>query len=156
MSQALGVVGTRIIDFNVSDTRPVVGQLVKIMGRLEEHTPVLCWWNASAGKTVAVYADGEIGACVTGNDGTFSINWTPTAVGQYVVKAVFPGDAWLNGCTSQEILVTVISEEEKAAEEQRLWAAVAIVGIIAVAAVAGVAVYMEESRRTEMLLAALR
>jgi hypothetical protein len=156
VSRELGIYATRIVDFSVSDTRPAVGWDVLVRGVLQTHTPILCWWEGLGNERVDILVDDKVvGSALTGGDGVFNFVWKPTTVGSFLVKARYPGSWKFDPCESTPIRVTVISEEEKSAEEQRFWLTVAGVGVAAVAVVGGVLWFIGESERRRLMLAAL-
>jgi hypothetical protein len=155
-SRELGIYATRIIDFSVSDSRPVVGKDVMIQGTLQTHTPIFCWWEGLGGEPVAILVDDrEVGSALSGGDGVFHFVWRPTAVGSFLVRARYPGSWKYDPCESTPIRVEVITEEEKKEEELRFWLMVAGVGVAAVGVIGGVLWYMGESERRRMMMAAL-
>jgi len=155
--EELGIYGTRIIDFGVSNTRPTVGEDIYVTGTLQTHTPILCWWEGLGGETVRIVADDrELGTALTGGDGVFHFHWRPTTVGEFWIKTVYPGTWRFDPCESHSIKVTVISKEEKEEEERRWWLLVAGIGGVMLVAIVGVVAWMESSRRREMMLMALR
>jgi hypothetical protein len=155
-SRELGIFGTRIVDFAVSNTRPVVGEDVLIQGTLQTHVPILCWWEGAGGETVAIIVDDrEVGSALSGGDGVFHFMWRPATAGSFLVRARYPGSWKYDPCESTSIHVEVVSKEQKEEEDRRFWLMVAVVGVAAVGVAGGVLWYMGESERRRMMLAVL-
>ena len=154
-TESLGIRLTALEGFSVHPTRPAVDDPVSISGRLLSHT-VLCVWGAFAGAQVHLIVNDEVAASTTtATDGAFSFTHRFTKTGVYRVKARFIGDLINNPCESPVVEVTVLTKEEKEAEERNFWLMVGGIAAVAVVAVGGVAYYVEESRRREMLMATL-
>jgi hypothetical protein len=151
------LVGTRIIDFNVSPTRVAVGETITITGTLQWHLWPFCWWYPLEGKIILIIADSvKVGEALSGSDGKFRFLWTPTNAGVYWVKAHFPGDLTYNGCDSQTIKVEVITPEQKQQEQMQFYTTLGVVIAGVVGVVALVVHHIEEEKRLETLIAMRR
>ncbi|RLI06690.1 hypothetical protein DRO32_05210 [Candidatus Bathyarchaeota archaeon] len=128
MSTVLGVVrySTRIRDFSVSPREVAVGERVHVSGFLEFYNWTTIppgWWGLD-GHEVEIRADGAVvGRAVTSEGGRFSTYITFGNPGTYTVKAVYKGtftpfQDWMPS-ESVEIVVTVLSPEEKKEREER-------------------------------------
>jgi len=155
LSVPLGFYSTRIRDFKVSNTRPVVGETVEITGYLEYL--LVAWWYGCDGKTVKVMADGtQVASAVSTANGFFRAYWRPSSTGKFIVKAVFEGDISFSGCESTPVEVTVLTQEEKAREEQQFWIMVGGIAVIALVGIGVVAYMVEREREMQLLVAARR
>lgn len=149
------LIATRFRDFKVSETRPVIGGSVEISGYLEGN-PIVGWYGLD-GRAVRVVADRTtIISTTTSAEGYFKVLWRPSSTGKFIVKAVFDGDLLNDRCESVEVEVTVLTEEEKAKEEQAFWIMVGGLALVSIVGVAAVAYMISEERRMQMLLAARR
>jgi hypothetical protein len=72
------------------------------------------------------------------------------------VKAVFEGDISFSGCESTPVEVTVLTQEEKAREEQQFWIMVGGIAVIALVGIGVVAYMVEREREMQLLVAARR
>jgi hypothetical protein len=154
MSEALGIVTTRITDFDANPKKVVVGETVTIRGKLEWHLWP-CIWNPLEGKPIEIIADGgKIGETSTTAGGWFDFIWKPMAAGKYYVKASFPGDIVYSPSVSRTVEVEVITPEEKQREEMVFWSLVAV-GIAAAIGI-GVAVYQHYETERYISLALAR
>lgn len=152
----LALLLTRIFDFMVSPTRPVVGGEVTISGTLKWKQ--LWYWVILGGEAVNFIVDGEVVATQTTKSGlgTFRFTWSPPRTGIYWVKVRYGGSLIYNPCESEDVRVEAITEEEKKEEDTRLLLmAGGAIGAVAIAGI-GLALYSEESKRREMMLLARR
>jgi hypothetical protein len=156
MAVAIGIVNTRIRDFKVSNTRPVVGETVEFTGYLEWHLwPVSSWYGADS-RVVKVLVDGtEVGSGMTTAQGFFRVYWRPTSPGSYIAKAKFEGTIDQNPCESPPIAITVLTEEQKKEEQQRLYITIAAIAGVCATGLIGFGLYMDYQRRREEMMTLL-
>jgi hypothetical protein len=153
--EGLQKANTTIEDFRASKTRPVVDEMVYFEGYVKWHLFPCFWYGVEGDRCILKVDEKEVTETITGKDGYFKIAYVFKAAGKYYVKARFPGSLTLNPSESLPIEITVLTEEEKKEEETRFWLLVGGIGAAVVIGVVGVAAYMEESRRRELMLAAL-
>lgn len=153
MSRPAAVNETRIRDFNVSTYRPVVGETVEFTGYLEFKRPLTWWWEPVEGEPVHLVVDGQVvDTQPTGKGGWFKLRWAPTKTGKYLAWVRYDGSIWNNPCESAKVGIEVITEEQRRQEEMRLMGAIAVVGGVVVAAVAGIAAYLHYQRQREEMV----
>jgi hypothetical protein len=155
VTEAKGIADTRFIELNVSPTRVAVGKEVKITGKLQTHSFLLCTWPAFYDAPVDLYVDAtKVAGDITKSDGSFEFKWYPKDLGRFWLKVRFDGDLLHNASESVSVAVDVITEEEKAKEDQTFWFMVGGLALAGVACVGIVAYTITEERRMQMLMAA--
>jgi hypothetical protein len=151
----------RFTGFDANPKLVTPRDVVTVTGKLEYHATPLCWWSPAGGDDVELYVDGvKRSTAKTESDGTFkfSIPASELGLGRHVVYCVAP-EFW-RGCyaKSSEVVVEVVTEEEKRSREtQQLLLYVGIGAAVAIA-IAGVAaaLHQREQLMTMMALMARR
>jgi hypothetical protein len=151
----------RFTGFDVNPKLATPRDVVTVTGKLEYHATPLCWWSPAGGDDVELYVDGvKRSVAKTEADGTFrfSIPASELGLGRHVVYCIAP-EFW-RGCyaKSSEVVVEVVTEEEKSSREMRQTLLYVGIGAAVAIAVAGVAMalHQREQMMTMMALMARR
>jgi hypothetical protein len=157
------VENTRIVNFRAYPPVATPGETIRFSGRVESHPPHrFCAWSPLPSAVVEIYVnDVKRVSMRAGGEGEFTWSTSFYEYGEYRVKAKTPGDWWFCPSESEEIVVRVVSQEEKNrwAQEELLktlapWLVAG--GVVAVAGVVAYAVYSEERRRELMRILLMR
>ena len=115
-----------------------------------------CTWYGADSRVVKVLVDGtEVGSGMTTAQGFFRVYWRPTSPGSYIAKAKFEGTVDQNPCESPPIAITVLTEEQKKEEQQRLWITIAAIAGVCATGLIGFGLYMDYQRRREEMMTLL-
>jgi hypothetical protein len=149
-------------EFGVSPRVATPRDTIQVSGRLRWHDFLkFCYWGDSVGDDVVLKVDNRtVASGKTGGEGRFQfiIRAGDLGLGRHVIYAEAPEHP--RGCyaKSPEVMVEVITEEEKKNRELQsmlIWVGIGVATVVATVGV-GIALYQRERQKELLTILAMR